>query len=172
MDWKRYRKKIKKYDTKKELQILSYTIQATPRTIFISSTYNYPSTPIHDCYRISKITLVLFLTLYKFIVWACWARTRSCFGFQVRTVFTYRYTINKIMHLNKAKKKKSHRRIYPCVQMGIFVHVHLHIFSPHFSPYFGEKKLLVSLKGKYLNSTISSPFQPNTLQQGFFFFFF
>ena len=106
MDWKRYRKKIKKYDTKKELQILSYTIQATLRTIFISSTYNYPSKPIHDCYLLSKIRLVLFLTLYKFIVWACWVRTQSCFGFQVRTVLTYRYTINKIMHLNKPKKKK------------------------------------------------------------------
>ena len=92
MDWKRYRKKIKKYDTKKELQILSYTIRATPRTIFISSTYNYPSTPIHDCYRISKITLVLFLTLYKFIVWACWVKTQSCLGVQTKTGHYKKYT--------------------------------------------------------------------------------
>ena len=40
---------------------------------------------IHDCYLISKIRLVLSLTLYKFIVQACQAKTQSCFGIQAKT---------------------------------------------------------------------------------------
>ena len=38
----------------------------------------------HDRYLYSKIRLVLSPTLYKFIVWACWAKTQSCFGVQAR----------------------------------------------------------------------------------------
>ena len=39
----------------------------------------------HDCCLHSKIRLVLSPTLYKFIVWACWAKTQSCFGVQAKT---------------------------------------------------------------------------------------
>ena len=38
-------KRLRKTTQKKELQILGYTIQATPKTIFISFTYNFPSKP-------------------------------------------------------------------------------------------------------------------------------
>ena len=39
----------------------------------------------HDCYLLSKFMLVLSPTLYKFIVWACWAWTQSYFGVQAKT---------------------------------------------------------------------------------------
>ena len=42
---KHIEKRLRNMTQKKELQILGYTIQATLRTIFISSTYNYPSKP-------------------------------------------------------------------------------------------------------------------------------
>ena len=42
---KQIEKRLRNITQKEELQILSYTIQATPMTIFISSTYNYPSKP-------------------------------------------------------------------------------------------------------------------------------
>ena len=41
----RGRRHIRGQLTKEEIQSLGYTIQAGPRTIFISSTYNYPSEP-------------------------------------------------------------------------------------------------------------------------------
>ena len=42
---KQIEKRLRNTTQKEELQNLGYTIQATPRTIFISSTYNYPSKP-------------------------------------------------------------------------------------------------------------------------------
>ena len=42
---KQIEKRLRNTTQKEELQNLGYTIQATPMTIFISSTYNYPSKP-------------------------------------------------------------------------------------------------------------------------------
>ena len=42
----------------------------------------------HDRYLFSKIRLVLSLTLYKFIVWACWAKTQFCLGSKPKLVLT------------------------------------------------------------------------------------
>ena len=42
---KHIEKRLRNTTQKEELQILGYTIQATPMTIFISSTYNYPPKP-------------------------------------------------------------------------------------------------------------------------------
>ena len=42
---KQIEKRLRNTTQKEELQSLGYTIQATPRTIFISSTYIYPSKP-------------------------------------------------------------------------------------------------------------------------------
>ena len=42
---KHIEKRLRNTTQKEELQILGYTIQATSRTIFISSIYNYPSKP-------------------------------------------------------------------------------------------------------------------------------
>ena len=42
---KHIEKRLRNMTQKEELQILEYTIQATPMTIFISSTYSYPSKP-------------------------------------------------------------------------------------------------------------------------------
>ena len=39
---------------------------------------------IHNCYLFSNLRLVLTPTLYKFIVWACWARIQSYFGVQAK----------------------------------------------------------------------------------------
>ena len=42
---KHIEKRLRNTTQKEELQIIGYTIQVTPRKIFISSTYNYPSNP-------------------------------------------------------------------------------------------------------------------------------
>ena len=42
---KQIEKRLRNITQKEELYILGYTIQATPKTIFIPSTYNYPSKP-------------------------------------------------------------------------------------------------------------------------------
>ena len=42
----------------------------------------------HDRYLISKVRLVLFPTLYKFIVWAYWAKTQPCLGSKPKLVLT------------------------------------------------------------------------------------
>ena len=43
----------------------------------------------HDRYLFSKIRLVLSSILYKFIVWACWAKTQSCLGSKAKPVLTF-----------------------------------------------------------------------------------
>ena len=53
----------------------------------------------HDRYLFSKIRLVLSLTLYKFIVWACWAKTQFCLGSKpklVLTIYIYIYILRNI----------------------------------------------------------------------------
>ena len=60
--------------------------------------FQYSFQTIHDRYLFSKIKLVLLPTLYKFIVWACWAKTQPYLGSKPKLVLTER--------LKKKKKKK------------------------------------------------------------------
>ena len=84
-DCKTYRKKIKKYDTKGRTLDSWLDCSAYAEDDFYILYLQLVFQTIHDRYLISKIRLVLSLTLYKFIVWACWARTQSCFGVQAKT---------------------------------------------------------------------------------------
>ena len=133
------RKKINKYDTKGRTpdSWLYYSGNAEDDFYILYLQLFFQT--IHDHYLLSKIRLVLFLTLYKFIVWACWARTQSCFGFQVRTVLTYRYTINKIMHLNKAKKKKPQTNLPMCADGHFCPCALAHFLSSFFTLFWGKK---------------------------------
>ena len=84
-DWKTDRKKIKKYDTKwRTLDSWLYYSGYVEDDFYILYLQLFFQT-IHDRYLLSKIRLVLSPTLYKFIVWACWARYQSCFGVQAKT---------------------------------------------------------------------------------------
>ena len=81
-------KKIKKYITKRRtldswLNFLGYSEDdfCIPYSWFLFQT-------IHNRYFFSRIRLVLFSTLYKFIVWAGWAKTQSCLGFNPKLVLT------------------------------------------------------------------------------------
>ena len=66
---KQVRKKVEKIQhQKEEFQILDYTILTKPRTIFISSLYNYSSKPSTIVTSLFKFKLVLSPILYKFIV--------------------------------------------------------------------------------------------------------
>ena len=78
-------KKIKKYDTKRRTldSWLYYSGYAENDFCILYSQLFFQTT--HDCYLIFKIMLVFSPTLYKFIVWACWARTQSCFRVQAKT---------------------------------------------------------------------------------------
>ena len=84
-DWKTYRKKIKKYDTKGRTpdSWLYYSGYAEDDFYILYLQLFFQT--IHDHYILSKIKLVLSPMLFKFIVWACWARTQSCFGVQAKT---------------------------------------------------------------------------------------
>ena len=75
-------KKIKKYDTKRRTlgSWLYYSGYAEDDFCILYSQLFFQTT--HDRYLLFKIKLVLSPTLYKFIVWACWAKTQSCFGVQ------------------------------------------------------------------------------------------
>ena len=78
-------KKIKKYDTKRRPldSWLYYSSYAEDDFYILYSQLFFQTT--HDRYILFKIRLVLSSTLYKFIVWACWARTQSCFRVQAKT---------------------------------------------------------------------------------------
>ena len=78
-------KKIRKYDTKRRTldSWLYYSGYVEDDFYILYSLLFFQTT--HDRYLIFKITLVLSPTLYKFIVWACWARTQSCFRVQAKT---------------------------------------------------------------------------------------
>ena len=82
---KTYREKIKKYDIKERTldSWLYYSGYAEDDFYIFYLQLSFQT--IHDCYLIFKIKLVLSLTLYKFIVWACFAKTQSCFGVQAKT---------------------------------------------------------------------------------------
>ena len=64
----------------------SYSGYAEDDFYILFSQYFFQTT--HDRYLLSKIRLVLFPTLYKFIVWACWAKTQSCLGSKPKLVLT------------------------------------------------------------------------------------
>ena len=70
-DWKTYRKKIKKYDTKERTpdSWLYYSGYAEDNSYILYLQLFFQT--IHDRYLLSKIRLVLSPTLYKFIVWTC-----------------------------------------------------------------------------------------------------
>ena len=84
-DWKTDRKKIKKYDTKGRTPDSWLYYSGYAKDDFYILYLQLFFQTIHDRYLLSKIRLVLSPTLYKFIVWACWARTQSCFGVQAKT---------------------------------------------------------------------------------------
>ena len=79
-------KKIRKYDTKRRTldSWLYYSGYADDDFYNLYSQFLFQTT--HDRYLISKIRLVLFPTLYKFIVWARWAKTQSCLGSKPKLV--------------------------------------------------------------------------------------
>ena len=78
-------KRSKKYDTKRGTldSWLYYSGYAEDDFCILYSQLFFQST--HDRYLLFKIRLVLSPMLYKFIVWACWARTQSCFRVQAKT---------------------------------------------------------------------------------------
>ena len=84
----RVKKKIKKYITKRRTlnSWLNYSGYAKDDFYISYSYFFFQST--HDCYFLSRIRLVLFPMLYKFIVWACWAKTQSYLGFKSKLVLT------------------------------------------------------------------------------------
>ena len=84
VDWKTYRKKIKKYDIKGRApnSWLYYSGYAEDDFYILYFQLFFQTT--HNRYLHSKIRLVLSPTLYKFVVWACWAKTQSCLGVQAK----------------------------------------------------------------------------------------
>ena len=81
---KHIKKKIKKYNTKERApdSWLYYSGYAEDDFCILYFQLFFQKT--HDHYLHSKIRLVLSSTLYKFIVWACWAKTQSCLGVQAK----------------------------------------------------------------------------------------
>ena len=90
-DGKNLEKKIKKDNTKRKVldSWLCYLGYAEDDFYILYFLLLFQTT--HDRYLYSKIRLALSPTLYKFIVWICWAKTQSCFGVQAKTS---PYTIN------------------------------------------------------------------------------
>ena len=87
--WKNLeRKKIKKYITKRRTLVswLNYFGYADDGFYISYSYFFFQST--HNRYFLSRIRLVLFPTLYKFIIWTCWTKTQSCLGFKSKLVLT------------------------------------------------------------------------------------
>ena len=82
------KKKINKYITKRRTldSWLNYFGYVEDDFYISYSYFFFKST--HDRYFISRIRLVLFPTLYKFIVWACWFKTQSYLGFKSKLVLT------------------------------------------------------------------------------------
>ena len=79
-------KKIKKYITKRRTLVsrLNYSGYTDDDFYILYSYIFFQST--YDRYFHSRIGLVFFPTLYKFIVWAFWAKTQSCLGFKSKLV--------------------------------------------------------------------------------------
>ena len=79
------RKKIKKYDTKGRTSDSWLYYSGNAEDDFYILYLQLFFQTIHNHYLLSKIRLVLSPMLYKFIIWACWARTQSCFEVQAKT---------------------------------------------------------------------------------------
>ena len=104
-DWKTYKKKkIKKYDTKGRTSNSWIYYSSYVDDDFYIFCLQLSFQTIHDRYLLSKFRLVLSPTLYKFIVWTCWASTQSCFGVQVK-IGPYIYN-NKRRKKMKTKKRR------------------------------------------------------------------
>ena len=98
-------KKIKKYITKRStLDSWLNDSGYADEDFYISYSYFFFQST-HDRYFLSRIRLVLFPTLYKFIVWACWAKTQSYLGFKSKLVLT-----NSILQLSKINKFGVHQK--------------------------------------------------------------
>ena len=82
------RKEIKKYIPKRRTldSWLNYLGYAEDDFCISYSWFLFQTT--HNRYFFSKIRLVLFPTLYKFIIWAGWAKAQSCLGFNPKLVLT------------------------------------------------------------------------------------
>ena len=81
-------KKIKKYIAKRRTldSWLNDSGYADDDFYISFSSFFFQTT--HDRYLISKVRLVLFPTLYKFIVWAYWAKTQPCLGSKPKLILT------------------------------------------------------------------------------------
>ena len=88
MDWKTYRKKIKKYDTKGRIpdSWLYYSGYAEDDFYILYLQLFFQT--IHDRYFLSKIRLVLSPTLYKFIVWLAGLEPNPVLGFKPKLILT------------------------------------------------------------------------------------
>ena len=82
----------RKEDQKKNSRLLikllwpSYSSYVEDDFYILYSQYFFQTT--YNRYLLSKIRLVLFPTLYKFIVWASWAKTQSCLGSKPKLILT------------------------------------------------------------------------------------
>ena len=80
----------------------SYSGYAEDNLCILYSQYFFQT--IYDCYLFSIDKPVLSLTLYKFIVWACWAKTQSYLRSKPKLVLTciniYLHTYNLYMKNN------------------------------------------------------------------------
>ena len=65
---------------------LSYSDYAEDNLCILYPQYFFQIT--YDHYFFSIIRLVLSPTLYKFIIWVCWAETQSCLGSKPKLVLT------------------------------------------------------------------------------------
>ena len=81
-------KEIKKYITKRRTldSWLNYLGYAEDDFYISYSWFLFQTT--HNHYFFSRIRLVLFPMLYKFIVWTDWAKTQFCLGFNPKLVLT------------------------------------------------------------------------------------
>ena len=75
----------------------------------------------HNRYFFSRIRLVLFPTLYKFIVWASWAKTQSCLGFNPKLVLIVMILFSHLLHIFSLLKRPMHHLVFQ----------HIFTFSVH-----------------------------------------
>ena len=87
-DWKTYRKKIKKYDTKGRTpdSWLYYSSYADVDFYILYLQLFFQT--IHNRYFLSKIRLVLSPTLYKFIIWLAGPEPNPVLGSKPKLVLT------------------------------------------------------------------------------------
>ena len=111
------RKEIKKYITKRGTldSWLSYLGYAEDDFCISYSWFLFQTT--HNRYFFSRIRLVLFSTLYKFIVCASWAKTQSYLGFNPKLVLTIMILFSHLLHIFSLLKR-------PCIILSF------NIFSP------------------------------------------